>query len=92
MLSQNPRKKQLFLWSYRLNNFDISTGITYIMNYNHFDQLGAEEYKKNKQALIASHALTRIIHAISFVQMRGVGTRRYIFIFQGFRNEADVQR
>ncbi len=37
-----------------------------------------------------SFFLTRIIHGISFMQMRGVETRRNTLVFQGFCNEADA--
>ncbi len=48
-------------------------------------------YLKNmshKSAII--FYLTRIIHGISFMQMRGVETRRNTLVFQGFCNEADA--
>ncbi len=40
--------------------------------------------------ILCSCELTRIIHGISFMQMRGVETRRNTLVFQGFCNEADA--
>ncbi len=34
--------------------------------------------------------LSRIIHGISFMQIRGVEIRRNTCVFQGFRNEVDA--
>ncbi|RLD49731.1 MAG: hypothetical protein DRI94_10515 [Bacteroidetes bacterium] len=56
----------------------------------YFYYVSSYKFKKNIKIQKSLYYLTHIIHEISFMQMQGDETRRYIHIFRGFCNKADA--